>query len=62
MFVSYASSNGEAFAHNLREQLKAQGFSVWHDHQDMKSSLDGRMGWPFSQLEIEAAAETTTRD
>lgn len=40
IFVSYARSDGEAFARALRERLAAQGFSLWHDRQDMEGGRD----------------------
>jgi len=55
IFVSYARSDGEAFARNLREQLQAQGFSLWHDRQDMAG---GRDWW----LQITEAVERGVAD
>ena len=40
IFVSYARSDGEAFAHALREKLAGLGFSLWHDRQDMEGDRD----------------------
>ena len=40
IFVSYARSDGEAFARALREKLAALGFSLWHDRQDMAGGRD----------------------
>src|SRR4051794_23988873 len=40
IFVSYARSDGEAFARTLREKLADQGFSLWHDRQDMAGGRD----------------------
>jgi hypothetical protein len=55
IFVSYARSDSEAFARNLREQLQAQGFSLWHDRQDMAG---GRDWW----LQITEAVERGVAD
>ena len=40
IFVSYARSDGEAFARDLREKLAGLGFSLWHDRQDMAGGRD----------------------
>ena len=39
IFVSYARSDGEAFARALREKLTRK-FSLWHDLQDMEGGRD----------------------
>lgn len=51
IFVSYARSDGEGFARDLRERLAAQGFSLWHDRQDMPG---GRGWWRQITQAIEA--------
>ena len=40
IFVSYARSDGEAFARDLRGKLAGLGFSLWHDRQDMEGGRD----------------------
>ena len=46
IFISYSTKDGKAFADALREELKANGFSVW---QDLVALKGGRDWW--SQIE-----------
>jgi hypothetical protein len=40
VFVSYARSDGTAFARDLRSQLEAEGLSLWHDLPSMTPGDD----------------------
>ena len=40
IFVSYARSDGKAFARRLSERLRAEGFSLWRDLADMEGGRD----------------------
>lgn len=40
IFVSYARSDGKAFARNLSERLHAECFSLWRDLADMEGGRD----------------------
>ena len=40
IFVSYARSDGKAFARRLSERLRAEGFSLWRDLAHMKGGRD----------------------
>jgi hypothetical protein len=50
VFISYARSDGEAFAHRLRQRLEAAGISAWLD----RFALEGGRDW---WLQIEAALD-----
>jgi hypothetical protein len=41
VFISYARSDGEEFAANLRERLKAEGIEPWRD----RDALEGGRDW-----------------
>ena len=41
IFISYARSDGEDFAKNLRRRLEDKGFSLWQD----RTSLEGGKDW-----------------
>ena len=41
VFISYARSDGEAFAHRLREQLEKQNIRLWQD----RVALEGGRDW-----------------
>ena len=40
VFISYARSDGEAFAHRLRQQLEKQNISLWQDRVGMEGGRD----------------------
>ena len=40
VFLSYARSDGEAFAKRLRERLVAEGISLWRDREGMEGGRD----------------------
>ena len=40
VFISYARSDGEAFAHRLRQQLEKQHISLWQDRVGMEGGRD----------------------
>ncbi len=41
VFISYARSDGEAFAHRLRERLERQNIKLWQD----RVALEGGRDW-----------------
>ncbi len=41
VFISYARSDGEAFAHRLREHLEKQNIKLWQD----RVALEGGRDW-----------------
>jgi len=40
IFLSYARSDGEAFARALRRRLESEGFSLWQDRTRMEGGKD----------------------
>ena len=40
VFISYARSDGEAFAHRLRQQLEKQNIRLWQDRLGMEGGRD----------------------
>src|SRR5262245_31551006 len=40
VFISYARSDGEAFAHRLRERLEKQNIRLWQDRVGMEGGRD----------------------
>jgi hypothetical protein len=40
VFLSYARSDGEAFARRLRERLEAEGIALWRDREGMEGGRD----------------------
>ncbi len=40
VFISYARSDGEAFAHRLRQQLEKQNITLWQDRVGMEGGRD----------------------
>jgi NB-ARC domain/TIR domain/WD domain, G-beta repeat len=40
VFISYARSDGEAFAHRLRQQLEKHNISLWQDRTGMEGGRD----------------------
>ena len=40
IFLSYARSDGEAFARALRQRLESEGFSLWQDRTQMEGGKD----------------------
>ncbi len=39
-FVSYARSDGEAFARELAQRLQTEGIALWRDREDMVGGRD----------------------
>ena len=40
IFISYARTDGESFAKELRRRLREHGFSLWQDRTEMEGGKD----------------------